>query len=77
MPVEIIVLDRYTENPGVLPRDALAAAFDVVAADAPLLKAKNCIIAPRISWALKESCQGIMNTTIIKSVFIRRKYKCS
>ena len=46
-----------------------AAGLDVVytepiRADNPLLKAKNCIITPHISWAPKESRQRIMNTTV-------------
>ena len=45
-----------------------AAGLDVVytepiRADNPLLKAKNCIITPHISWAPKESCQRIMDAT--------------
>ena len=46
-----------------------AAALDVVStepvrADNPLLKAKNCIITPHISWAAKESRQRIMEVTV-------------
>ncbi|MCD8084644.1 MAG: D-2-hydroxyacid dehydrogenase [Clostridiales bacterium] len=51
------------------------AALDVVStepikADNVLLKAKNCIITPHISWATKEARERIMNTTAenIKSV---------
>lgn len=45
-----------------------AAGLDVVytepiRADNPLLKAKNCIITPHISWAPKESRQRIMDIT--------------
>lgn len=35
-----------------------------IRADNPLLKAKNCIITPHISWAPKESRQRIMDATV-------------
>lgn len=45
-----------------------AAGLDVVSAepirgDNPLLKAKNCIITPHMSWGAKESRQRIMDCT--------------
>ena len=46
-----------------------AAGLDVVSTepirgDNPLLKAKNCIITPHMSWGAKESRQRIMDTTV-------------
>ncbi|MCI8910646.1 MAG: D-2-hydroxyacid dehydrogenase [Oscillibacter sp.] len=46
-----------------------AAGLDVVSTepirgDNPLLKAKNCIITPHMSWGPKESRQRIMDTTV-------------
>ena len=46
-----------------------AAGLDVVSsepirADNPLLKAKNCIITPHISWAAKESRQRLLDTAV-------------
>ena len=46
-----------------------AAGLDVVStepiqSDNPLLKAKNCIITPHMSWGAKESRQRIMDCTV-------------
>jgi len=46
-----------------------AAGLDVVSEEPisptnPLLRAKNCIITPHISWAPKESRQRLMDTAV-------------
>lgn len=56
-----------------------AAGLDVVYTepirpDNPLLKAKNCIITPHISWAPKESRQRIMDCAVMNArAYINRK----
>ena len=56
-----------------------AAALDVVSSepiteDNPLLKAKNCIITPHISWASRESRSRLMDAAVANlKAFIDRK----
>ena len=52
-------------NSGKLAGAALDVVYtEPIREDNPLLKAKNCIITPHISWAPKESRQRIMDTTV-------------
>ena len=52
-------------NSGKLAGAGLDVVYtEPIRSDNPLLKAKNCIITPHISWAPKESRQRIMDTTV-------------
>ena len=82
--VELVIIINNSRGPLIVEQDlydalengkVAAAAVDVVSTepikkDNVLLKAKNCIITPHISWATKEARERIMNTTAenIKSV---------
>ncbi len=66
MKIKVINRSRFA-----LPEYATehAAGLDVVAdepitASNPLLKAKNCLITPHISWAPKESRQRLMDVAV-------------
>ena len=73
--MNVIAYDEYESGAGralaeYTALDALFARSDVIALDVvstepirgdnPLLKAKNCLITPHISWAPKESRQRLM-----------------
>ena len=56
-----------------------AAGLDVVSTEPikgenPLLKAKNCILTPHISWAPKESRQRLMDIAVDNlEAFLRKE----
>ena len=52
-------------NSGKIAADGLDVVYsEPIKADNPLLKAKNCLITPHISWAPMESRQRIMDCTV-------------
>ncbi|MDR1379029.1 MAG: D-2-hydroxyacid dehydrogenase [Synergistaceae bacterium] len=73
-----VILINNSRGPLIVEQDltdalnngkVFAAGLDVVSSepikgDNPLLKAKNCIITPHISWAPKESRQRLMDVTV-------------
>ena len=52
-------------NTGKLAGAGLDVVYsEPIRADNPLLKAKNCIITPHMSWGAKEARQRIMDITV-------------
>ena len=64
---QLIVEEDVTEalNSGKLAAAGLDVVYtEPIRKDNPLLKAKNCLITPHISWAPIESRQRILDTTV-------------
>ena len=59
-----VIIINNSRGQMVVEQDLAVVSTEPIRGDNPLLKAKNCILTPHISWAPKESRQRIMDCTV-------------